>query len=160
MARIIICPECNREKKHHARGLCNSCYTNTKWSAKVVVCTECGKKRKHHGHGMCKSCYDKQARANSKDDWGWYDHEPRIRDTHKAVLHALEGGPKTLLELREAAGVTATWVVENILAALEHHGHLFWQDGDTVGVWQAPEFINVNVWEEPSSPDAITAVRL
>jgi len=61
---IKKCINCKLEKKHHAKGLCCSCYKKLKWKPNKKICICCGKIRIHHAKGLCANCYNKQYRYN------------------------------------------------------------------------------------------------
>lgn len=55
---IKICSNCSKEKEHHAKGLCYTCYKSLKWKPKIQKCKRCQKSRAIHAKGLCASCYN------------------------------------------------------------------------------------------------------
>ena len=59
----MICKDCGEDKKHHAHGLCDTCYT-MEWSRvrtrPHAICTVCGENDECVAHGMCRTCYNKK----------------------------------------------------------------------------------------------------
>ena len=55
---IKICQNCKREREHHAKGYCLSCYVKVCWKRKVIICKRCNKQKRHYGKGYCQNCYN------------------------------------------------------------------------------------------------------
>lgn len=55
---IKTCLNCKKEKEHHAKGLCYTCYKKLKWSPKIQTCKRCKRKLALHAKGLCPSCYN------------------------------------------------------------------------------------------------------
>ena len=57
--RHIICSNCKKEKEHHAKELCHTCYKKIAWKAPMIKCKHCGRERHHKAKGLCASCHVK-----------------------------------------------------------------------------------------------------
>lgn len=59
--KIIKCIRCQRERYHHARGFCQSCYNTERLRSegkrKKTECSRCLKQKHHHAKGLCHNCY-------------------------------------------------------------------------------------------------------
>lgn len=55
---IKKCGSCNKEKEHHAKGLCYLCYKKLNWNPKIQTCKRCKRKRAIHAKGLCAGCYN------------------------------------------------------------------------------------------------------
>lgn len=55
---VKICSSCSKEKEHHAKGLCYTCYKKLKWKPKISKCHRCQKPRAIHAKSLCASCYN------------------------------------------------------------------------------------------------------
>ena len=55
---MIICPNCKKEKEHHAKGYCFNCYRKISWKPKIITCKRCGREMFHHSNGLCPGCYN------------------------------------------------------------------------------------------------------
>ena len=53
-----VCDHCKKNKEHHAKGLCYSCYRKLNWSPKEGICKRCKRKKLIHARGFCSSCYN------------------------------------------------------------------------------------------------------
>lgn len=87
---------CHPDRKHCARGLCNSCYVMSRKGVggralppkgpRRGTPVTCHPGRKHKCHGMCDSCYVMWRRANlpSGKKFDWYESSGRKyhRDRH------------------------------------------------------------------------------
>lgn len=85
----IICKRCHRLRKHHARGLCESCYRilrknpNAQLNGGTVVCLRCHRPRKVYCHGLCRSCYNSLSRD------AFVDYHKRNRKNSVGGYHRL-----------------------------------------------------------------------
>ena len=55
---VKTCQNCNKEKEHHAKGLCYTCYKKLKWQPKIATCKRCKRKINIHAKGLCAGCYN------------------------------------------------------------------------------------------------------
>jgi hypothetical protein len=55
---IKKCVNCNKEKEHHARGLCYTCYKKINWKPKIKTCKRCKRKMAIHAKELCAGCYN------------------------------------------------------------------------------------------------------
>lgn len=56
-SRVVICQRCQRERPHHCKEMCKSCYAYVRRLLKVGICIQCGRERKDiNGAGFCNSC--------------------------------------------------------------------------------------------------------
>jgi hypothetical protein len=61
---LIVCARCQRERPHHARGLCASCASALRRNPNaprnvahgMIVCPRCQRERPYHAKGLCASC--------------------------------------------------------------------------------------------------------
>jgi hypothetical protein len=58
--RVRACLSCKKRKLVHGRGLCSNCYHKLGVNTIIVLCAGCKKKKPHFAKGMCKSCYNKK----------------------------------------------------------------------------------------------------
>jgi len=55
---LKICKKCEKEKEHHAKGLCYGCYRNIAWEPPKGICKRCKREMKVHAKGLCGGCYN------------------------------------------------------------------------------------------------------
>jgi hypothetical protein len=55
---IKTCVNCEKEKEHHAKGLCYGCYKKLKWQPKLASCKRCKRKLVIHAKKLCAGCYN------------------------------------------------------------------------------------------------------
>ena len=89
---------CHPDRKHHARGLCLSCYVKMRYAEKEhfkpregypkrkPIIPTCHPNRKHYGHGLCQKCYSQSEEFIARrlqNDRNWRERhvlEKRIKD--------------------------------------------------------------------------------
>ncbi len=50
---MVVCKDCGRTMKHHAKALCKSCY----YRLRTCICAKCGKTATLGARGRCLKCY-------------------------------------------------------------------------------------------------------
>ena len=55
---IKKCSNCNKEKEHHAKNLCYTCYKKLRWQPKIGTCKRCKRKIIIHAKNLCAGCYN------------------------------------------------------------------------------------------------------
>lgn len=79
----VISSLCHPERKHYAKGLCQSCYV---MRTRPGVKATCHPNRKHKAHGLCIKCYE-----NS----GYRDRNNKKATCHPDLAHHAKGLCKT-----------------------------------------------------------------
>lgn len=57
---MTLCKSCGKDKKHHAKGLCKTCYDREFDRTRIrpkAICKVCGENKECVAHGMCRECY-------------------------------------------------------------------------------------------------------
>jgi len=55
---IKECVNCKKEKEHHAKGYCYTCYKKLNWQPKIKTCKRCQRKMAIHAKNLCAGCYN------------------------------------------------------------------------------------------------------
>lgn len=56
-------PRCHPERRHHAKGLCHSCYVASLRGANLGRKADCHPERLHRAKGLCNTCYQSRLRV-------------------------------------------------------------------------------------------------
>ena len=88
----MTCAICGETRRHHARGLCHTCYSRLRLRGELGNsmrrCSQAGCDRAHYGHGMCRPHYRKYAAQPPV-----HPNQPRMLPTaplREIVLHRAE----------------------------------------------------------------------
>ena len=66
---IKKCVNCNKDKEHHAKGLCFSCYTKVSWKPKMGTCKRCKREMPIKCKGLCPGCYNFVFQLDKNKAW-------------------------------------------------------------------------------------------
>jgi len=131
---VVTCKKCGRERKHHAHGMCLSCYHSER-TPPERRCVECGEIKPIKAKGKCTSCYRKQY-YQAKEAGHRKQVEPT--DISDKLWSIISSGPVSKTQLRKALSI-GVGELESALASLESHGRLTYQEGTVLHMFDGPQ---------------------
>lgn len=102
---MIVCSRCRKNRKHHSKGLCRSCYGAERTKDIRVHCLTCGRDNMPYaGKNICRSCSVIKSRKKDHENWKKKhakvekERRKRLGDVYRERDRERNKSPKRILQ--------------------------------------------------------------